>query len=138
MNKPNSLRAAIERAHPQLSASPDLLTVFINDGTVVATGTRTPSFEYRYDCEMIVRDFIGSADEVMIAVIEWARVNQPNLVTNPDQRRDGITFVADILANNAVDLAVTLKLAESVAVGTDEHGQRTVEHIDDSGEHWIE
>jgi hypothetical protein len=138
MNKPNSLRAAIERAHPQLSASPDLLTVFINDGTVVATGTRTPSFEYRYDCEMIVRDFIGSADEVMIAVIEWARVNQPNLVTNPDQRRDGITFVADILANNAVDLAVTLKLTESVVVGTDDHGQRTVEHIDDSAEHWIE
>lgn len=137
MIKPNSLRAALVAAIPQLAAAPDLLVVFINDGHIVATGTRTPSFEYRYECEILIRDFIGNADEVMVAVVEWARANQPDLVTNADQRRDGMTFIADILANDAVDLAVKLKLTESVVVGTDEGGRRTVEHVDDAAEHWV-
>ncbi|TCW81009.1 phage tail protein [Burkholderia sp. SRS-46] len=137
MIKPNSLRAALADALPQLAAAPDLLAVFINDGHIVATGTHTPSFEYRYECEILIRDFIGSADDVMIAVVEWSRANQPDLVTNADQRRDGMTFVADILANNAVDLAVKLKLTESVVVGVNEDGGRTVEHVDDSAEEWV-
>ncbi|KVC61856.1 phage tail protein [Burkholderia ubonensis] len=137
MIKPNSLRAALVKALPQLAAAPDQLSVFINDGHIVATGTRTPSFEYRYECEILIRDFIGSADDVMIAAVEWARANQPDLVTNADQRSDGMTFVADILANNAVDLSVKLKLTESVVVGTDEDGRRTVEHVDDAAEHWV-
>ena len=48
-----------------------------------------------------------------------------------------MTFIADILANDAVDLAVKLKLTESVVVGTDEGGRRTVEHVDDAAEHWV-
>lgn len=137
MIKPNSLRAALVAALPQLAAAPDLLVVFINDGHIVATGTRTPSFEYRYECEILIHDFIGSADDVMIAVVEWARANQPDLVTNADQRRDGMTFIADILANDAVDLAIKLKLTESVVVGTDDDGRRTVEHVGDAAEHWV-
>ncbi|UEP52069.1 phage tail protein [Burkholderia ambifaria] len=137
MIKPTSLRAALVAALPQLAAAPDQLAVFINDGHIVATGTCTPSFEYRYECEILIRDFIGSADDVMIAVVEWARANQPDLVTNADQRRDGMTFIADILANDAVDLAVKLKLTESVVVSTDEGGRRTVEHVDDAAEHWV-
>lgn len=137
MNKPNSLRSALVAALAQLAAAPDQISVFINDGTIAATGTRTPSFEYRYECEILIRDFIGSADDVMIAVIEWVRENQPDLVTNPDERREGMTFIADILSNNAVDLAIKLKLTESVVVGTDEQGRRTVAHVDDSDEHWI-
>ena len=137
MIKPTSLRAALVSALPLLAAAPDQLAVFINDGHIVATGTSTPSFEYRYECEILIRDFIGSADDVMIAVVEWARANQPDLVTNADQRRDGMTFIADILANDAVDLAIKLKLTESVVVGTDEGGRRTVEHVDDAAEHWV-
>ncbi|KIX70127.1 phage tail protein [Burkholderia pseudomallei] len=137
MNKPNSLRAALVAALPQFSASPDQLLVFVNEGRIDATGTRTASFDYEYECEIIIRDFIGSADEVMIAVVEWARANQPDLVTNRDERRDGMTFVADVLSNDAVDLGIKLKLSESVVVGTDENGNRTVEHIDDAADEWL-
>ncbi|KGD57267.1 P2 phage tail completion R family protein [Burkholderia pseudomallei] len=137
MNKPNSLRAALVAALPQLNASPDQLLVFVNEGRIEATGTRTASFDCEYECEIIIRDFIGSADDVMIAVVEWARANQPDLVTNRDARRDGITFVADVLSNNAVDLGIKLKLSESVVVGTDDDGNRTVEHIDDAADEWL-
>ncbi|AOJ11671.1 phage tail protein [Burkholderia mayonis] len=137
MIKPNSLRAALVAALPQLNASPDQLLVFVNDGKIVATGTRTASFDYEYECEIIIRDFIGSADDAMIAVVEWARANQPDLVTNRDERRDGMTFVADILSNHAVDLGIKLKLSESVVVGVDDDGKRTVEHIDDASEAWL-
>ncbi|WP_038758825.1 phage tail protein, partial [Burkholderia pseudomallei] len=62
---------------------------------------------------------------------------QPDLVTNRDERRNGMTFVADILSNNAVDLGLKVKLSESVVVGTDEAGNRTVEHIDDAADEWL-
>ncbi|ARK88533.1 phage tail protein [Burkholderia pseudomallei] len=137
MNKPNSLRAALVAALPQLSASPDQLLVFVNEGRIEATGTRTASFDYEYECEIIIRDFVGSADDVMIAVVEWARSNQPDLVTNRDERRDGMTFVADVLSNSAVDLAIKVKLSESVVVGTDEAGNRTVEHVNDAADAWL-
>lgn len=137
MNKPNSLRAALVAALPQLSASPDQLLVFVNEGRIEATGTRTASFDYEYECEIIIRDFVGSADDVMIAVVEWARSNQPDLVTNRDERRDGMTFVADVLSNSAVDLAIKVKLSESVVVGVDDDGNRTVEHIDDAADEWL-
>ncbi|WP_368042373.1 phage tail protein [Burkholderia pyrrocinia] len=48
-----------------------------------------------------------------------------------------MTFIADILANDAVDLAVKPKLTESVVVSTDEGGRRTVEHVDDAAKHWV-
>ncbi|MDE3330434.1 phage tail protein, partial [Burkholderia pseudomallei] len=57
MNKPSSLRAALVAALPQLNASPDQLLVFVNEGRIEATGTRTASFDYEYECEIIIRDF---------------------------------------------------------------------------------
>ncbi|MBF3746566.1 phage tail protein, partial [Burkholderia pseudomallei] len=52
MNKPSSLRAALVAALPQLNASPDQLLVFVNEGRIEATGTRTASFDYEYECEI--------------------------------------------------------------------------------------
>ncbi len=40
----------------------------------------------------LVLDFLGDSDLVMIAPVEWARANQPDLVTNANARSSGITF----------------------------------------------
>lgn len=136
MNKVNSLRAAIVAAVPELVRTPDRLLVFINEGSICATGTRTASFDYEYECEVIITQFTGDADVVMVAVIEWARLNEPALVENPDLRRNGITFVADILSNEAVDIALKLKLSESVAVRVGDDGRRLIEHVDEAAEPW--
>lgn len=132
MNKPDSVRAAIVAAYPPLASEPEKLTVFIDNGSIAATGTVSASFEYRYQLHILVLDFAGDADVVMIALIEWARTNQPDLVTNADQRASGITFEADILNNATCDLSIKMQLTESVVVKTNAAGERMIKHVDDS------
>ncbi|NRO99451.1 phage tail protein [Paraburkholderia sp. NMBU_R16] len=126
MIKPASLRKALVAAIPSLDAEPDKLAVFIDQGSIVATGTRSLSFEYRYTAHALVMDFAGDADGVFIALIEWARKNQPDLVTNPDERAHGITFEVDILNHATADLSIKLALTEGVAVTTGPDGSRVV------------
>lgn len=132
MIKPASLRAALVAALPELATDADKLTVFIDQGSIAAKGTKSPSFEYRYVCNVILEDFAGEADDVFIAVLEWARKYQPDLVTNWDQRSTGITFEIDILNNETADVSIKLQLTEGVVVRTDENGKRIVTHVDDS------
>lgn len=132
MIKPASARAALEKAIPSLVNEPDKLTVFIDSGSIAATGSKSASFEYRYTLNMILLDFAGNADDVMIAIVEWARSNQPDLVTNWDQRDTAITFECDVLNNETVDLSIKLKLSEGVAVTIGPDGSRIVQHVDDS------
>lgn len=137
MNKPSSLRAALDAAIPSLKAEPDKLTIFVDEGSITATGTRSLSFEYRYTAHVIAMDFSGDADAVFIALVEWARAHQPDLVTNPDARESGITFEVDILNNSTFDLSIKLRLTESVVVSTGTDGRRTVTHIDDAAKTWV-
>jgi hypothetical protein len=132
MIKPASLRTALVAAIPSLEAEPDKLAVFIDQGSIVATGTRSLSFEYRYTAHALVMDFAGDADEVFVALIEWARENQSDLVTIPNEREHGITFEVDILNHATADLSIKLELTESVAVTTGPDGNRVIEHVDDT------
>ncbi len=132
MNKPGSLRAAIEAAIPWLVENPERLTVFIDHGSIVATGAKGLSFEYRYVCHLLLLEFAGDSDELFLAIIEWVRTNQPDLVLNPDQRAHGITYETDILDNDMSDVSIKLQLTESVVVKVNDDGTRTIEHVDDS------
>ena len=137
MNKPAGVRAALEAAIPSLIDEPDKLTVFVDAGSIASTGSKSASFEYRYTLHLILLDFAGEADDVMIALIEWARANQPDLVTNWDHRDTGITFECDVLGNATVDLSIKMKLSESVVVTIGPDGKRVVRHVDDAEETWV-
>lgn len=132
MIKPASLRAAIVKAIPSLAATPDKLTVFIDAGSIAATGARSLSFEYRYTCNVILLDFAGDSDELFVAIVEWARKYQADLFLNPDERADGITYEVDILDNTTADVSVKLQLTKSVVVTRGDNGARRIEHVDDS------
>ncbi|MDR5776516.1 phage tail protein [Caballeronia sp. LZ002] len=131
MIKPGSLRAALAAAIPTLAENPDKLTLFIDQGSIAATGAKSSSFEYRYVLNVLVLDYAGQADDIFIAVIDWVRAHQPDLVTNWDQRESGIAYEIDILGNSTADVSIKLQLTESVVV-TVENGARTVTHVDDS------
>ncbi|GAB5098707.1 phage tail protein [Caballeronia sp. HLA56] len=131
MIKPSSLRAALAAALPTLAENPDKLTVFIDQGSIAATGGNSSSFEYRYTLNVLVLDYAGDADEVFVAVVDWVRTHQRDLVTNWNQRESGITYEIDILGNDAADVSIKLQLTESVVVKV-ENGVRTVIHVDDS------
>ncbi|MGZ2743277.1 phage tail protein [Burkholderia stagnalis] len=132
MNKPDSLRRALVAALPALGATPDKLTVRIEQGTIAATGTLSASFEYRYVARVLVTDFTGDTDPLFVALVDWVRANQPDLVTNPAAQASGIAFEAIAREPGATDLSIRLALTESVVVTTGPDGQRVVTHVDDT------
>lgn len=137
MIKPASLRAALVAEIPSLSAEPDKLTVFIDEGSIAATGARSLSFEYRYICHVLILDFAGDADDVFIAIVKWARECQPDLVTSVGERENGITYEVDILDNATADVSIKLRLTENVVVSVDVGGKHTATHVDDSAHEWV-
>ncbi|KVC58908.1 phage tail protein [Burkholderia stagnalis] len=132
MIKPAGLRAAIVAAIPSLRGDPDKLTVFIDQGSIAATGARSLSFEYRYVCNVLLLDFGGDPDALFVALLDWVRHNQPDLVLNPDEHASGITYEIDVLNNKTADVSIKVQLTESVVVKVADDGKRTVEHVDDS------
>lgn len=136
MNKPGSLRAAIVAAAPELKQNPDKLLVFVDQGKVVATATRSLSFEYRYHLNLILTDYAGDADQVMVALLAWVKVNQPELVELQDHDH-GITFEVDHLNNATVDLSIKVQLTEAVIVRTDADGKHQVRHAQEPVPEWM-
>ena len=72
----------------------------------------------------------------MLAVLEWARLNQPDLLDNQEKRRRGIEFEVDHLNNSTFDLSIKLPLVEEVAVGRDAGGAATFTHLDEPVPEW--
>ena len=136
MIKPESLRAAITAASPDLSKNPERLLVFADEGAIVNTGTASLSFEYRYTINLILTDFSGDADQVFVALLAWVKVNQPELVDNFNKQAKGITFEVDHLNHKTCDLSIKLDLTEKVRVATDEDGKHTITHQGEPVPEW--
>jgi len=128
MNKPESLRAHLLATVADLQHNPDLLLIFIDNGKVRCTAAATLSFEYSYDLQIILTAFAGHPDSVMLPVLGWISINQPELLENYEKMQTGIQFEAEILDKEKVDLGLTLRLTERVVVGKDAQGNTTVKH----------
>jgi len=128
MNKPESLRAHLLVTVAGLQNNPDRLLIFIDNGKVRCTAAATLSFEYSYDLQIILTAFAGHPDSVMLPVLGWISINQPELLESYEKMQNGIQFEADILDKDKVDLGLTLRLTERVVVGTDAQGNTTVKH----------
>lgn len=136
MNKAASLRKALGDAVPALRRDPDKLLVFSDAGSIAATNTKTLSFEYRYQLNLILTDFTGNPDDIMLALLGWVSINQPDLIENRDKRATGITFEVDHLKNDACDLSLKVNLTEAVKVTVDADGVRTVTHPPEEIPEW--
>lgn len=77
---------------------------------------------------MILTDFDGHTDSVMIPILDWLRVNQSELLVNMDKSAEGLKFEADMLDRSKVDLSLTLPLTERVIVTRRGGGGFAVEH----------
>ncbi|MCA8275943.1 phage tail protein [Burkholderia sp. AU30280] len=132
MIKPDNLRRALVAAIPSFGTEPGALTVLVEQGSIATTGTLTPSFEYRYTAHVLATNFSGDTDPVFVALVEWVRKNQPDLVTNPAARAGGITFEVGVRDQAAVDLSIRLALTESVNVATGPDGRHVITHVDDT------
>ncbi len=127
MNKPQSLREFLTAALPELGRDPDRLLVFIEGGSLISTLAPGASFEYRYTLKIVVTDFGGHPDSLMVPLLDWIRRHQSELLAN-DRLREQIRFEAEVLANDKVDVELTLPLTERVGVHRHDNGEVHVEH----------
>ncbi|MCI3908852.1 phage tail protein [Pseudomonas viridiflava] len=116
MNKPESLRAHLLSHVPDLMQNPDRLLIFIDSGRVRCTAAASLSFEYGYQLQIILTDFAGHPDTLMLPLLQWVSLNQSELLANLEKSAEGITFEADMIDQSKVDLSITLPLTERVVV----------------------
>ena len=128
MNKPESLRTHLLATIGELKHNPDRLLIFIDNGKIRCTAAASLSFEYSFDLQVILTDYAGHPDSVILPLLGWLSVNQSELLENLNKSAEGIQFEADILDNSKVDLSLTLPLTERVVVGKDADGNTTVHH----------
>lgn len=128
MNKPESLRTHLLAAIAELKHNPERLIIYIDNGKVRCTAAVSLSFEYVYDLQIILTDYAGHPDAVMLPLLGWLRVNQSELLANLTKSAEGIKFEVDVLANDKVDMAITLPLTERVVVRRQENGTYDLSH----------
>ncbi|MGW8136847.1 phage tail protein [Sphingomonas zeae] len=127
MKKLDALRDLLVRAVPALAADPSKLAIFVDRGRIGARAGNL-SFEYRYSVNLVIEDYAGDQDAVMVPIIAWIAENQPELL----QRQDGepFGFESEWLAKDLHDLSITIDLTERVLVNRVEGGV-TTEHLAD-------
>ena len=122
MEKPKQIREVLTNCVPYLAKNPDKLHLYIPTGGVECTGASSLSYEWQYPLSIGIEDFAGHPDQIMVPLLAWLRQHQPELMTNDERRKDGITFEAEYLANDLMDLIITVKLTERVKVWQNEQG----------------
>lgn len=128
MNKPQSLRSALNRSVLYVAENPDRLHLFVDSGQLVATSAASLSWEYRYTLNVVITDFTGDQNLLMAPVLLWLRENQPDALQNSEARERLFSFEVDILANDRCDISMDLKLTERVIV-TEEDGKARIEAV---------
>lgn len=124
MKKLAHLRQHLIARVPALQRGPDRLLTFVEDSDIEFWRGEGLSHLYHFTARIIVTDYRGEADDIVIPVLEWLQVHEPGL--NP---ANTVRCEAEILNNDTIDLALTVRLRERVIVTTDEHGQRVIHHV---------
>ncbi|KAF3999227.1 phage tail protein [Glaciimonas immobilis] len=129
MQKPDSLKAHLIASDPDLRQNPEKLLIFADEGNIVAAGTGSLSFEYRFKLNIIITDYSGGADAIMVPLLAWIAVYQNELLSNPDQRKTGIGFEMDYNNHASRDISIKLELTERVIVKRGDAGRLEVRHL---------
>jgi hypothetical protein len=114
--KPAQLRKALTDAVPVLQTSPDTLRMFVDNGRIVSTLAPSLSFEYQYQVELLVTDFVQDCDLIVVPILAWLREHQPDIMATAEKQQTGYKFKADMLNDGSYDIAIYLQLTERVIV----------------------
>lgn len=128
MKKPDSLRTMLLQAVPFLAGDPTKLSLFIDQGRVAARATGSLSFEYRYKLNLLVMDYAGDVDALMVPILAWIAEQQPDLLERGEQ--EPFTFESEILDADSADVSIEIELTERVIVERQPKGLK-VTHLDE-------
>lgn len=116
MKKPESLRTHMLNAVKELQRDPDRLLIHTDNGKIRSLMANGLSFEYEYELEIILTEYAGELDAVMIPLLDWVRINQSDLLVNLDKNKNAFKFETVLLDNSKVDLALNFPITERVIV----------------------
>lgn len=127
MIKLESLRAAIEAVAPVLARNPDQLKMWVEKGKIVCRNGSSLAFEYRYTASVVILNWTGHPDVLMLAINRWALTQQPDLLAAG--RAESYSFDADVIDSQTIDLAFEIPLTEPVAVMDNGDGTFELMHL---------
>lgn len=114
MKKPNQIRAVIEQSNPAFINNPERLQLFVDQGQIISTGTTSLSFEYSYTLNVIITDYADDIARIIVPLLAYLKINQPELFENPQRRENGIKYNLDYNNNDTLDLSIDIQLTERV------------------------
>ena len=135
MYKPASLRRHLGATVPDLQTNPDKLSILVRQGRTVCAGGASLSFEYHYTVQLVVLDYAGEADHLMLPLLVWLRTHQREYFDNAEWREQRLRFEAEYLNSTTIDLTIELDLTERVAVAVQDPadhlapGRFTLQHL---------
>lgn len=130
MKKAELLREALIAANTWCKANPELITVWVEKGSIETLATGESSFMYRYTIQVLAVDFPGQVDDLMLPIMAWVWHYQPDLLLNPDNNRK-VEFDADIISDDMADVLFKVPVWERVIVTT-ENSAPKAEHLAES------
>ena len=116
MQKATDLKKSLLQWVRDLRKNPDKLHVFIDRGNVASRAGKSLSFEYRYTCTVLITDFTGSPDVLVVPLLAWIEKNQPDLLQAPDKNDKLIALQAEIIDHDRYDIEIKIDLSERVQV----------------------
>lgn len=116
MLKPNSLRNALAEAVPALHGNPDMLSMSMTNGNILATLADSLSFEKQYTLNLAVTGFSGDWNELLVPIVAWLRENQPDIMTTDEGQKRGFTFASEIGSDGSILFRISLLLTERTLV----------------------
>lgn len=119
MYKPKSLRKALTDAVPDLARNPEMMHIFIDNGKLASTLAASLSFENQYTLNVVVTDFTGDIELLLVPIQAWLRIHQADIMTTDEGRKKGFTYFADINDNDSADISISLMLTERTIVRED-------------------
>lgn len=119
MYKPKSLRKALTDAVPDLARNPEMMHIFIDNGKLASTLAASLSFENQYTLNVVVIDFTGDIELLLVPIQAWLRIHQADIMTTDEGRKKGFTYFADINDNDSADISISLMLTERTIVRED-------------------
>lgn len=123
MRKLADLRNHILQNVPELNRNRNQLVTFIEDGQIEFWRGPNLSHNYTLPVRIIVTDYAGDIDAIVVTVLAWLSYREPGL-----DPQSAISFEAELLNNDSYDLAITVNITERVIVRATPEGL-TTEHV---------
>lgn len=123
MKKLIDLREHLLQQVAELAANPEQLLTYIESGKIAFSVGNNLSHRYSFQAVIVVTDWRNDSDSIFIPLLEWLAVKEPGFIPE-----EALSFEAEILSLEAIDIIIKINLTERVIVKDDETG-RTINHV---------